>query len=141
MSRALAGENLFLTGGAGTGKSLTLNQIIAALREKHGGEAVHVTASTGIAATVIGGTTLHSYAGVGKGTGTVDEMATKLSRYAPDRWRRTACLVIDEVSMLDGELFDTLIQAYLTAEENTRQSIYLRMLSMSELIAKDKSQQ
>ena len=108
LNLALAGENVFLTGGAGTGKSLTLNRIIAALKEKWGVEAVQVTASTGIAATVIGGTTLHSFAGIGMGQGTADELVSKLNRHAAERWRRTAVLVIDEVSMLDGGLFEKL---------------------------------
>lgn len=47
---------------------------------------------------------------------------------------------IDVGKLVDGELFGTLLQAYLAAEENTRQSIYSRMLSMAETIAKDKTQ-
>ena len=53
------GENLFLTGGAGTGKSFTLRTIIDVLHALHGKEHVFVTASTGIAACAIGGTTVH----------------------------------------------------------------------------------
>ena len=45
VSLAMAGENLFLTGGAGTGKSFTLNQIIEALRQQHGDVAVAITES------------------------------------------------------------------------------------------------
>jgi len=64
---ALDGQSIFVTGGAGVGKSFTLNHIVADLREKHGDEHVFVTASTGIAACHIGGTTLHSFSGAGLG--------------------------------------------------------------------------
>ena len=46
---ALSGSSIFLTGGAGTGKSFTLRRIIKALQGRLGGEAVMITASTGIA--------------------------------------------------------------------------------------------
>ena len=59
MSLVNDGENLFLTGGAGTGKSFTLRTIIDVLHALHGKEHVFVTASTGIAACAIGGTTVH----------------------------------------------------------------------------------
>ena len=52
----MEGHNLFLTGSAGTGKSFVLRQVIAQLRVRHGA-GVHVTASTGAAAVLIGGKT------------------------------------------------------------------------------------
>ena len=107
---AEAGESLFLTGGAGTGKSLTLEKVIQALQDRHGEEGVFVTASTGIAATVIGGTTVHSFAGIGLGQGTANELIGRITsnRYNRQRWVSCKALVIDEVSMLDGGLFDKL---------------------------------
>ena len=53
---ALEGHNIFLTGKAGTGKSYTLNKIIEKLQKK--GKNLAITASTGIAATHIGGNTI-----------------------------------------------------------------------------------
>jgi hypothetical protein len=50
---------------AGTGKSTLLRTMIKALRYQHGDAAVAVTASTGAAATILGGTTIHSFAGCG----------------------------------------------------------------------------
>ena len=86
--------------------------IIRRLRDRHGAPAVYVTASTGIAATVIGGTTLHSFAGCGLVTRevTLDTMLSKVSRASRKRWEACACLIVDEVSMLDGDFFDKLDQ-------------------------------
>lgn len=62
LRHALDGDSFFFTGAAGTGKSFLLRCIISALKDKHGTESVFVTASTGIAACNISGTTLHSFA-------------------------------------------------------------------------------
>ena len=105
---AASGVNLFITGGAGTGKSFTLNRVITALEQLHGRDAVYKTASTGIAATVIGGTTLHSFAGIGMAQGTVTDWVRSMSKYSKARWAVCRALVIDEVSMLDGDFFDKL---------------------------------
>ena len=59
----LAGRNIFFTGGAGTGKSTLLLLIVDKLIAKHGRSAVFVTATTGLAACAIGGTTVHQFAG------------------------------------------------------------------------------
>lgn len=59
------GRSVFFTGSAGTGKSVLLREIIRALKKKWAGkgDAVAVTASTGIAACNIGGITIHSFGG------------------------------------------------------------------------------
>lgn len=109
MELAVQEESLFLTGGAGTGKSHALRQIISALQSKWGRGRVFVTASTGIAACHIGGTTVHSFAGIGLGTEPVEVLYEKIhGKQAEKRWRAAAALVIDEVSMLDGRTFDKL---------------------------------
>lgn len=60
---------MFFTGDAGTGKSYVLRLIVSALKKKFGSQKVFVTASTGIAACNISGTTLHSFAGIGSAIG------------------------------------------------------------------------
>src|SRR5215213_4422251 len=61
----LQGKSIFLTGSAGTGKSFLLKKIIAELQKKHGGEQVGITSTTGTGAIIIGGSTIHSYLGIG----------------------------------------------------------------------------
>lgn len=103
---------VFFTGAAGTGKSVLLREIIATLRKKYLREPdrVAVTASTGLAACNIGGVTLHSFAGIGLGKEDVPELVKKIKRNqkAKHRWMRTKVLVVDEISMVDGDLFDKL---------------------------------
>lgn len=105
-------RSVFFTGSAGTGKSVLLRETIKVLREKYKREAdrVAVTASTGLAACNVGGVTLHSFAGIGLGKEAVPELVKKIKRNqkAKQRWLRTKVLIIDEISMVDGDLFDKL---------------------------------
>ncbi|THH29339.1 hypothetical protein EUX98_g4847 [Antrodiella citrinella] len=107
-------KNVFFTGSAGTGKSLLLRAIISALRKKHAKkpEVISVTASTGMAASNIGGVTIHSWGAVTPGMHDIEKLISfvKTCRPAHKRWKDTKVLIIDEVSMVDGKLFDTLAQ-------------------------------
>ncbi|QRV74297.1 ATP-dependent DNA helicase PIF1 [Ceratobasidium sp. AG-Ba] len=118
------GKNIFFTGSAGTGKSVLLREIIKALRKKHGKsqDAVAITASTGIAACNIGGQTLHSFSGIGIGEGTPEALSTKIkkNKNALSRWLRCRVLIIDEVSMLDGDLFDRLARVACLIKKNNK---------------------
>lgn len=102
------GHNVFLTGQPGAGKTYLLNQYIAILK-KHKIE-VAVTASTGIAATHIGGTTIHSWSGVGiKKNLNARQLDDLLDReYLVKRISKTEVLIIDEVSMLDAVMLDDI---------------------------------
>eukprot|EP00250_Pteridium_aquilinum_P026363 c32898_g1_i1 orf=285-1964(-) len=104
------GKSVFITGSAGTGKSYILGFIVRFLRDHWGPECVYVTASTGLAACAVGGTTLHSFAGIGLGTDDGETMAAKAfgKQECRDRWRHAKVLIIDEISMIDGDLFDKL---------------------------------
>jgi len=108
----------------GTGKSVLLREIIAALRRKYAREPdrVAVTASTGLAACNIGGVTLHSFAGIGLGKEPVEDLVKKIRRNqkAKQRWMRTKVLIMDEVSMVDGDLFDKLESIARTIRNNGR---------------------
>ncbi len=102
------GHNVFLTGSAGSGKTYVLNAYIQYLRE-HSID-VAVTASTGIAATHMGGMTIHAWSGIGirdyLSDYDIDQMEEK--KYLWDRFEKVKVLVIDEISMLSGTFLDNL---------------------------------
>ena len=91
---------------------MLLRHIIKKLKEKfkRDSDRVAVTASTGLAACNIGGSTIHSFAGIGLGKEEVPELVKKIRRNqkAKHRWMRTKVLIVDEVSMVDGDMFDKL---------------------------------
>lgn len=105
------GANIFLTGEPGSGKTYTVNAYVKWLRE-HGIDHA-ITASTGIAATHIGGYTIHSWAGLGIKRGfseyDLDHMAT--NERLVKRVGGAHTLIIDEVSMLSGETLTMVDQA------------------------------
>ena len=100
------GANVFLTGEPGSGKTYVINQYISWLEAA--GLHVAVTASTGIAATHIGGMTIHSWSGVGArdtiNQYDLDQIMTR--EKTVKRIKKAQVLVIDEISMLDGKMLD-----------------------------------
>ena len=90
----------FLTGEPGSGKTHTINEYAAYLAGR--GIEPAITASTGIAATHIGGMTIHSWSGIGikKKLTKYDLNKIAKSGYITKRVRRAKVLIIDEVSML-----------------------------------------
>lgn len=99
----LSGANVFLTGSPGAGKTYTLNEFIEAAELD--GRKVAVTASTGIAASHIGGVTIHSWSGLGIAEEVTKDDLERLqyNRRVAKRYKKTDVLVIDEVSMLHGK--------------------------------------
>ncbi|KKU94036.1 MAG: ATPase [Candidatus Jorgensenbacteria bacterium GW2011_GWA1_48_13] len=97
-----AGHNVYLTGAAGSGKTYLLNEYIEFLRKKK--TDVGITASTGIAATHLGGITIHSWAGIGISRTASDKEVRMFAanRRVAKRLAKTETLIIDEVSMLDA---------------------------------------
>jgi len=111
------GANVFLTGEPGAGKTYAINQYIAWLEAA--GLSVAVTASTGIAATHIGGMTIHSWSGFGiKSTLTPQDLdfITSKERLVK-RMKKAHVLVIDEISMLDGKGLDMVDQILRTVRQ------------------------
>jgi hypothetical protein len=104
------GHNVFLTGPAGSGKTYLLNQYIKYLKENS--IPVGVTASTGIAATHMGGTTIHSWSGIGiKDIIHEKDLAELMKRpYLRKNLQRTRVLIIDEISMLHAHRLDLIDQ-------------------------------
>lgn len=114
------GHSVFLTGGAGSGKTHVLNEYTRWLKSHS--IATAVTASTGIAATHIGGTTLHSWSGIGiKDRLTeydLDELEQKKNLYT--RYKGTQVLVIDEISMLHAHRLDMVDLVARTIRKDSR---------------------
>lgn len=94
------GRNVFVTGPAGSGKTHLVNRYIAYLREND--IDVGITASTGIAATHMGGVTIHSWSGIGVSAhlSPYDLEAMLEKGYLYKRFEKVKVLIIDEVSML-----------------------------------------
>lgn len=107
----LGGDSVFLTGAPGAGKTYVLNEFVR--RAEKRGKRVAVTASTGIAATHIGGATIHSWSGLGiRDTLTSsDKEWLKSNDRLRRRYSATDVLVIDEVSMLHGVRLDMVNEA------------------------------
>jgi hypothetical protein len=71
---------------------------------------IALTASTGIAATHIGGMTIHSWSGMGiRDILTDEDIDAIVSReYLAKRFAKTSVLIIDEISMLSGSFLANL---------------------------------
>ena len=112
------GQNVFLTGSAGSGKTYTLNQYIDYLRSRR--VPVAVTASTGIAATHMSGTTIHSWSGIGIKDELTERDLSNLSRkqFLADRLKETAVLIIDEISMLHAKQLNLVNQVLKHVRKN-----------------------
>ncbi len=94
----LNGKSAFLTGAAGAGKTYTLAKFIELSRKT--GKKVAVTATTGLAATHLGGNTIHSWSGMGIRDEIDDYFFAKFGKTRARQIRETDILIIDEISML-----------------------------------------
>uniref|UniRef100_A0A672US29 ATP-dependent DNA helicase PIF1 n=1 Tax=Strigops habroptila TaxID=2489341 RepID=A0A672US29_STRHB len=105
MGAVRSGKSIFFTGCAGTGKSFLLKKIVGSLPPK----TTYATASTGVAACHIGGTTLHAFAGIGSGKAPLEQCIQLAERPGVcQHWLACQHLIIDEISMVDGKFFDRL---------------------------------
>ncbi len=112
------GANVFLTGEPGSGKTHTINNYISWLRER--GIEPSITASTGIAATHVGGMTIHAWSGIGIKRDLSEWDLDALLEREPlvRRVRLASVLIIDEVSMLDAHLLTMVDSAVQTLRGN-----------------------
>ena len=110
-------KNLFLTGSAGTGKSFTLKSIIDYLKENNINYGI--TALTGCAAVLINGQTIHSflYLGISRN---IDDIYKNIYKYKNKliKLQNLQSLIIDEISMMDDELFILINKLFMKIKNN-----------------------
>lgn len=100
----LEGKNVFISGPAGTGKSY----IVEYLKRKMGAN-IEITSTTGISAINIDGKTIHSYLNIGTNKSFEETKKYILeSEKTINKWRNIHSLLIDEISMLEMELFENI---------------------------------
>lgn len=114
----LSGKNVFLTGCPGTGKTYCLNHIINDCRAFRNSK-IGVTATTGCAAILIDGCTVHSFLSIGLAKQSAEVLYSKIisQRYPAkvaklEQLKTLETLIIDEISMMNAELL-TKVSQYL----------------------------
>lgn len=120
------GDNIFVTGGAGAGKSYTLSKLKEIYKEK-----LHVTSTTGVSAINIGSQTLHSWSGIGIGDKPTEDIIKKIKK-KPALYKTLLCcrmLAIDEISMLDNLTFDYVNEVLKRVRESGIAIILWRVYS------------
>ena len=108
-----SGQNVFVTGSAGTGKSFLFRHIF----QQFPPESTHMCSMTGVSTVLLNAaipfakaTTLHSWSGIGLCNTTRDRIVQKVmrNRRQVDKWRKTKFLMIDEVSMMSAYVLETI---------------------------------
>ncbi len=109
------GENIFITGSAGTGKSFLLNRLKKEFN-------IEVTSTTGLAAVNIGGQTIHAWTGVGICNLPIDYAIKSIIKksHLTKKIRNTKILAIDEISMLDAQTFDYINNVLKAIRSNNK---------------------
>jgi ATP-dependent exoDNAse (exonuclease V) alpha subunit len=114
------GKNIFVTGCAGTGKSYILNY----LKKHYLQKGLAITASTGIAAVNVSGSTIHSFAGIGLANIPVEQIIENLFSRKLSKTRHriisTKSLAIDEISMISDEVLDILDKVFRAVRQNEK---------------------
>lgn len=126
----LSGENVFLTGAAGSGKSFLIRKFLKEFNKNE----FPVLASTGAAAVLVGGRTFHSFFGLGIMEGGPEKVfeRAKKDRRLKKRMGAVEGVVIDEVSMISGEVLDLADRIARWARENEHPFGGLRVIAIGD---------
>ncbi len=138
IDQALSGANIFLTGKAGTGKTFVVKKIMETLTNKS--KKVVACAPTGIAATNIGGQTIHSLFGI-RPFGILDFTCCNFLKQEKRRLLKAIDVIfIDEVSMLRPDILDAMNWTLLKngcPGLDTKQIIFIGDLKQLPVVLKD----
>jgi ATP-dependent exoDNAse (exonuclease V) alpha subunit len=130
----LQGKNLFISGGAGCGKSYLLNF----LKRNFANNGLEITASTGISAVNIGGSTIHSWAGIGLANQPIEQIIENifLPKFSKVRRKiiKTKTLAIDEISMISREVLEILDQVFRAVRGNEKPMGGMQMLFFGDFL-------
>jgi ATP-dependent DNA helicase PIF1 len=103
----ISGQNIFLTGSGGCGKTYTIDYIKQWAKANN--KNIGITASTGSAAVLIYGTTVHSFLNIGIAKNSAKILAASIkSKRTLYKLRKLDILVIDEISMICDDLLNII---------------------------------
>lgn len=106
------GKNIFITGPGGSGKSHVINSFVNYYKNniENDENKLYVTSSTGLSSLLINGITIHQYSGIGTGEKDIEYYVKSIQKkkIVRERWKNTSVLIIDEISMINSNLFEKL---------------------------------
>ena len=121
-NKYIQGQNIFITGPGGTGKSALIKHIKQNADSRC--KIIQVCALTGCASVLLEckAKTLHSWSGIGLGKGEIEQLIKKIqkNKHSKAQWKETDILVVDEVSMMSLKLFETLDAIGKSVRKNSR---------------------
>lgn len=121
--KILQTSNIFITGGAGVGKSFLTRQIISHYKSKY--KNVVSLGSTGISAVNIDGVTLHSFFRIGickdyEELKILDLKQSKKVKQLKEMLKQIDLIVIDEISMVSFEVMELVYFRLINSEFSGR---------------------